>query len=98
MSKGRIVFVAIVATISIVLIALSLNSKGYDEVGRVNEYVLYYDTTSESDILYERYILKNGFYEVSVYDAIENEEISNEYQIEIMSMIDEWEQLREEND
>ena len=97
MTTPRAIFVGIVAVISIIVIIISIDSRGYEEVGRVNEYVLYYDTESESTELYEQYILKNGLYEVSVKEAIENEEISDEYIVLIDALIAEWESLREES-
>ena len=98
MTKGRIIFIAIVAIISIALIFFTMNLKGYQKIGRVNEFVLYYDETLVSDIEYSGYILKQGFYEVTLIEALEKDELSIEYQRIIFDMILEWEAIREEND
>ena len=98
MTKGRIIFIAIVAIISIALIFFTMNLKGYQKIGRVNEYVLYYDETLVSDIEYSGYILKQGFYEVTLIEALEKDELSIEYQRIIFDMILEWEAIHEEND
>jgi hypothetical protein len=93
MGKGRIIFIFIVSIISVVLILFSLNYKGYDKVGRVNEYVVYYQEEADQDqSLYDGYILRLGFYEVAVEEAIENQEISQEYIEMLIVLINDYEE------
>ncbi len=93
MGKGRIIFVFIVSIISLTLIYTSFNQKGYEKVGRVNEYVLYYDESFDSEEELDKYILKEGFYEIRLGEAIENEELTEEYIENIFELIEEFEKL-----
>ena len=90
MTKGRIIFIAIVAILSIGLIVFTMNLKGYEKIGRVNEYVLYYDEARVNDNALSGYVLKQGFYEVTLIDALANDELSDEYVTIIYDMIEEW--------
>ena len=92
MKKGRIVFIAIVSIIAIGLILFSSKYKGYEKVGRVNEYVIYYDETQDDTSLYGGYLIKVGFYEISFQEAIDQEEINQEYINQIQLLITAYEE------
>lgn len=79
MKTSRILFIAIVSIIAVALILFSLNNKGYEKVGRVNEYVLYYDQSIDDGSKYGGYIIKLGFYEEPLSDALETTVFTREY-------------------
>ena len=93
MGKGRIIFIFLVAVIAIILISFSQSNSGFEKVGRYNEYVIYYDAELDQGLEYEGYILKQGFYKITFLEAIETNEINQEYQEEIKLIIKEYEDL-----
>jgi hypothetical protein len=74
-----------------VLVGLFYNElRGYDEVARINEWVLYYcsDCREDDGSMYDGFILLNGFTEMTVEEAFEtnffDEDIEEKIQLEII--------------
>lgn len=86
MSNLRFIITFFLLVIVIVLAIFQMRIRGYQEVGRINEYVLYHNTDEaciNSTIVIEettfiiecasQYILKSGFTEYTIIDALEEE-------------------------
>lgn len=74
MNTVRVVFTLVIVVAICVLAFFQMNLKGYEKVERINEWVLYYDTNEEvdEDLDYPRYIVKSGFEEKSLDEAIDD--------------------------
>lgn len=73
--------------LGIVIVAIfQMRIRGYEEVERINAWVLYYDAeidNNEEELLYPHYIVKSGFEEKSLDDAIE-EGLFNTEELELI--------------
>lgn len=81
MRNPRIVVLGVFAMITIAVLLFQSSLLGYERVGRVNEYYLYYaiEQDQEPDNLYDGYILRQGITDIDVEDAIDQELISQDY-------------------
>lgn len=89
MNKLRaITTLILVAAIAIIAIFQN-NIRGYEEIERINEWVLYYNTNEEIDdtLDYPHYIVKSGFMEKSLDEAIEEDLFNTEELDRILELI-----------
>lgn len=98
MSNGRIIFVTIVALLSIGVILITRANSSYVEVAKYNQFTIYYDEECIEDLKFECFILKTGFFEISVEDAYNDGTISNEELTDILKLVSEWEEIYGEVD
>lgn len=65
-----------------------MNLRGFEKVGRINEYVLYYNQELDTeDTVYSGYYVKLGFEEIPLSEALESDTFTNEEVTEINEMI-----------
>lgn len=86
MNNLRFIITFFLLVIVIILAIFQMRIRGYSEVGRINEYVLYHNVEEaciDATIVIEettyiiecesQYILKSGFAEYTIVDALEEE-------------------------
>jgi hypothetical protein len=85
MSNLRALATFLVLIIVVLLAVFQMRLRGYEKVERINEYVLYKDIDYDCKLVHgdaydldcaEMYIVKSGFYEVTIEDALLEELIT----------------------
>ena len=90
MNKIRVIFTFIIVLAISILAIFQMDIRGFEKVERINEWVLYYgeDLEVDDELLYPHYIVKSGFEEMSLDDAIEDDLFDAEELEYIMDLID----------
>jgi len=89
MNKLRVGATFILIVMVVIIAMFQMDIRGYEEVERINEWVLYYSVETNSDDMlnYDNYIVKSGFSEKSLVDAIEEGLFNDDELDEIENLI-----------
>jgi poly-beta-hydroxyalkanoate depolymerase len=68
-----------------------MDIRGYDKVERINAYVLYYNDSyvNEDEEVYPGFLVKSGFEEMTLDQAIKDELFTSEELVEVLLLVEE---------